>query len=118
MTVAEKSPVEFVCDGYGPAASLVAELAEAGVLVRTINAQEHSQACGVLLDLVEEQEVRHLGSLELLQAVRGARTRPLGDSWAWSRKSSSVDISPLVAATLALASAAALPDDANEIRIW
>jgi hypothetical protein len=26
----------------------------------------------------------------------------LGDAWAWSRKSSAVDISPLVACTLAL----------------
>jgi hypothetical protein len=34
-------------------------------------------------------------------AVRGAVTRPLGDSWVWSRKSSAVDISPLVAVTLA-----------------
>jgi len=30
----------------------------------------------------------------------------LGDVWAWSRKSSSVDISPLVAGTLALGAAA------------
>jgi hypothetical protein len=35
-------------------------------------------------------------------AVAGAMTRPLGDAWAWSRKNSTVDISPLVACTLAL----------------
>jgi hypothetical protein len=33
--------------------------------------------------------------------VTGAKKRPLGDAWAWSRKSSAVDISPLVACTLA-----------------
>ena len=46
------------------------------------------------------------GVVELRDAVRGAKERPLGDAWAWSRKTSSVDISPLVAATLALGAAA------------
>ena len=45
-------------------------------------------------------------NLTLRDAIRGAKSRPLGDQWAWSRKSSSVDISPLVAATLALGAAA------------
>jgi hypothetical protein len=45
--------------------------------------------------------LRHLGTPELAAAVAGAATRPLGDAWAWSRKSSAVDISPLVACTLA-----------------
>jgi hypothetical protein len=35
-------------------------------------------------------------------AIQGAVKRSLGDAWAWSRKSSNVDISPLVASTLAL----------------
>jgi hypothetical protein len=35
-------------------------------------------------------------------ALRGVEIRPLGDAWAWSRKNSNVDISPLVSATLAL----------------
>jgi hypothetical protein len=34
-------------------------------------------------------------------ALAGARRRDLGDSWAWARKGLSVDISPLVAVTLA-----------------
>jgi hypothetical protein len=35
--------------------------------------------------------------------VIGARTRPIGDgAWAWGRKHSTVDISPLVAATIAV----------------
>jgi hypothetical protein len=67
---------------------------------------EHAQACGQLVDLVTDRELVHLGSNELATAVRGARTRPLGDAWAWSRKNSAVDISPLVAATLALSAAA------------
>jgi hypothetical protein len=34
-------------------------------------------------------------------AIAGAAKRPLGDSWAWARRGLSVDISPLVAVSLA-----------------
>ena len=50
---------------------------------------------------------------ELLAALKGAVQRPLGDAWAWSRKSSSIDICPLVAATLALWGASSLGWDPN-----
>jgi hypothetical protein len=108
----------LVCDGFGPAGSVIAQVEDAGVPVTRLAAKEHTQACGQLVDLVKEQGLRHLGSHELAAAVRGARTRPLGDAWAWSRKASSVDISPLVAATLGLGQAALLPDDATTITIY
>jgi hypothetical protein len=91
-----------ICDGRGPAASLIPELKAAGVQVRSSTSAEHAQACGVLFDAVDQGGLRHLGTPELTAAVKGAVKRPLGDAWAWSRKSSSVDISPLVACTLAL----------------
>jgi len=94
-----------VMDGVGPAASLLADLREAGLWIETVNTQEHGQACGQLVDMVAQGNLAHLGSDELRDAIRGARSRPLGDAWAWSRKNSSVDISPLVASTLALGAA-------------
>jgi hypothetical protein len=100
------SPEVVICDATGPASSLLVALKEAGVRVETVNATEHGQACGRLIDMIEDDDLAHLGSDELRDAIRGSRTRPLGDAWAWSRKSSSVDISPLVAATLALGAAA------------
>jgi predicted Fe-Mo cluster-binding NifX family protein len=103
----ERVDVEVVvCDGVGPAASLIVPLSEAGVTVETVNTTEHGQACGRLVDMVAEGSLAHLGSAELRDAVRGSKARTLGDSWAWSRRSSLVDISPLVAATLALGAAA------------
>jgi hypothetical protein len=36
-----------------------------------------------------------------VNALRGAVQRPLGDAWGWSRKNSTVDITPLVAGTIA-----------------
>lgn len=91
-----------ICDARGPAGSLMAELKAAGVQMKPLTANEHAQACGVLFDAVDQGGLRHLGTAELTAAIKGAVKRPLGDAWAWSRKSSSVDISPLVACTLAL----------------
>jgi hypothetical protein len=90
------------CDLRGPAASLLGEIQNAGVDVETMNANEFAQGCGLFFDGVDEETLRHTGNPGLLAAVRGAGRRPLGDAWAWSRKSSTVDISPLVACTLAL----------------
>jgi hypothetical protein len=100
--VGKHAAVGVKCDARGPAASLITELQQAGVPVETVNASEHAQGCGLIFDAVEQRTLRHLGSAELAAAVRGAKKRALGDAWAWSRKSSSVDISPLVACTLAL----------------
>jgi len=100
--------IEVVCDGYGPVASLASKVEGEGVTVRLLNSGEHGQACGRVVDAIHEGTLRHLGQDELTNAVRGARARPLGDAWAWSRKNSQVDISPLVALTLAHFSASEL----------
>lgn len=100
--VERNRPMSVVCDSTGPAGALLPALEAEGVKVTTVNAQEHAQACGMLFDAVAEQRVRHLGDTDLLTAIDGAVKRPLTDAWAWSRRNSSVDISPLVAATLAL----------------
>jgi hypothetical protein len=105
-----------VCDGYGPAASVASAVEELGVKLSRVTAGEHGQACGHLVDVVAENRLRHLGSEELAAALRGAKPRPLGDAWAWSRKNSSHDISPLVAATLALHAAVGL--EVGELAIF
>lgn len=100
--VARHNPSGVVCDARGPAAAIIAKLEAAGVDVDVTDAQEMTRACGVLFDLVQERDVRHLGSGDLESAVKGAGQRTVGDAWAWSRRSSSVDITPLVAVTLAV----------------
>jgi phage terminase large subunit-like protein len=115
---AQHSPQAIVCDAVGPAASIVPDLTAAGLTVEMVAANEHAQACGRLVDVVREERLRHLGSLDLWNAIRGARTRHLGDRWAWSRKSSAVDISPLVAATLALWAAMGQPESDGEVVIY
>lgn len=92
---------DVLFDAAGPASSLGVQAENAGVAVKSVKSAEHAQACGDLFDAVQQKSVRHLGTPELSAAVMGAVKRPLGDAWAWSRKGSAVDISPLVAATLA-----------------
>jgi hypothetical protein len=64
-------------------------------------AREFAQACGGLAADVVNGKWRHRGQGPLDQAVAGARTRPLGDAWAWSWDKSVADIGPLEAVTLA-----------------
>lgn len=100
--VERHQPAAVLCDEKSPAASLVSSLENRGVKVETVNASEHAKACGTFYDAVDQRTVRHLGTNELVTAIRGASKRPLGDAWAWSRKASEVDITPLVSCTLAL----------------
>lgn len=95
-------PVAVIYDEASPAAALKSQLAELGATMRPTTAKEHAAGCGLLFDAADQDDLRHLGELELRSAIKGAVKRPLGDAWAWSRKSSKVDISPLVACTLAL----------------
>jgi hypothetical protein len=94
--------VAVLFEANSPAASVIAEISDLGVELIPIKSSEHAQACGMLVDGVAQLGFRHLGTPELEQALKGAATRPLGDSWAWARRASSnVDVSPLVAVTLA-----------------
>lgn len=99
----EKHDVAAVlCDGSGPAASLLAPLEKLDIEVTVVTAKEHAQACGSFYDACEGKTFRHRDTSEMSAAIKGAVQRPLGDAWAWSRKNSTIDISPLVASTLAL----------------
>lgn len=66
-----------------------------------VDHNELAAGCAFFIDLIERGKLAHRGEHELTAALDGAAMRPLGDQWAWSRKSSGVDITPLVAATLA-----------------
>jgi len=100
--VSRHGPAAVICDAAGPAGSLIAPLAAEQIEVEAVSAREYAQACGGFYDACEQAALRHLGTDELALAVQGAAQRPLGEAWAWKRKGSAVDISPLVAVTLAL----------------
>lgn len=91
----------ILCDARGPAGALLPELEQAGIVVEAVSSAEIAQACGLFYDGVDQQTLRHLGDPLLAAALAGATRRKIGDSWAWSRSDSSIDISPLMAVTLA-----------------
>lgn len=94
-------PCAVVVDAAGPAGSLIAPLEAAGLEITKPTAREMGQACGQFFDAVGQDALRHLDQVPLATALAGAKRRPLGDAWAWARKSGQVDLSPLVAVTLA-----------------
>jgi hypothetical protein len=83
------------------AASIVAELERAHVTVEPVGVGDHAKACGTFVDRLATGTLAHRSQRVLDDAVLGAARRPLGDAWLWSRNRSNVDISPLVAATIA-----------------
>ncbi|KAB8179143.1 terminase [Streptomyces sp. 3MP-14] len=107
------TPVAIGLDVKGPVGSLLVDLEKAGITrpadgaeprygdLAIPTAQEVAAGCGQLVDAVTQGTLRHIGQELLETAITGARTRPLGDAWGWGRRLSTVDISPLVAVTLA-----------------
>lgn len=96
-------PCAVVLDRRGPAASLMGALQQAGVEVQATTAGEMAEACGAFFDAVtDSKDLKHTDDPRLNNALAGALTRDMGDgAWGWTRKGVQVDISPLVAVTLA-----------------
>jgi hypothetical protein len=93
--------------GTGPTSTVVDQLRdrrdnELPGWVRAVTPREFTTACAQLLDAVTDRVIRHRGNPELDAAVGAAARRTVGDGWAWSRRGLTVDVSPLVAASLAL----------------
>jgi len=107
-------PNAILLDPAGPAGSLLPDLERAGVETTTVTAREMAQACGLVYDLATQDGLRHMGQSMLDTALLRAKTRPLGDAWAWARKDAT-DICPLYAFTLAVFGAA---NDSGEVNLW
>ena len=113
------SPHCWVVDPSGPAGSLIQPLRDKGLTVATTTARDMAQACGSLYDAVAAAAVSHRGDAPLMTALAGAKKRELGDAWAWARKTEGVDISPLVAVTLARwGLTAEVEEEEEEVEPW
>ncbi len=89
-------------DPAGPIGTLVPDFDRLGVPLHPVDGKDSVRALGSLVAAVTDKTFRHRGEPEFVAAVAGAKRRAVGDGHKWSRKDSSVDISPLVAATVAL----------------
>jgi Terminase large subunit, T4likevirus-type, N-terminal len=93
---------KVIVDRSAWAASLAEDIRAADIAVHETNAAEVSTAAGQFLEATLEQKFFHRGDPRLTSAVEGSRQRPIGERWGWDRKLPTVDVSPLVAASLAL----------------
>ncbi|MEV1321967.1 hypothetical protein AB0J14_38465 [Micromonospora arborensis] len=95
-------PLDWVLDPAGPAGALLPQLAEVGIEPRQLSTRDLGQACEAFGATVAAQALRHLNDPVLARAIASAGRRDIGDGlWAWSRRKSTADICPLVAATVA-----------------
>jgi hypothetical protein len=93
-------PAAIIADKRSPAGSMIERFElELGPILQP-DTIEFSQAAGQLVDELEVGDVVHVGQAELDVAVAQARTRPLGDLFAWSRINSPAPIASLCALTL------------------
>jgi hypothetical protein len=105
VELAEDEPgVPFAILGRGPAANLIMDLEAAGLNIVTLDGQEYGYACSDFFDAVDHRTARYpFPQPDLDEALAGARRSQSENAWTWSRKAStSPDISPLVAVTIAL----------------
>lgn len=109
--VARWKPKRLGFDQTGPAAALV-DLIRAALInarldasiVTPLTSQEYRAACGALyLDVLEGRLHRASDQGPLDIAGDDATERRIGDAWVWDRRSATVPICPLVAATCARA---------------
>jgi hypothetical protein len=115
-------PAAWVIDPASPAATLIEKLEERlGVTVVQPKYKDTAAACGTFYDAVVEHSLSHIDQPPLTTALAGAQKRPLaGDGWAWARRNPGVDISPLMAVTLAkwgLGAEVEGPGDTNNM-VW
>lgn len=102
ITLANAYGVPVVIDGRGPGAVFIPLLKDAlGDRLRVVSTSDVLDACAGIFAGVQSRMVTHASYSELDEAVSGASKRDVHDRWAWGRRKSSGDISPLEAATLA-----------------
>lgn len=100
-------PDAVVIDKASPASAYIDELVQYGVNVITPTTAEYAAACGMFVSGVQPRkgevaDIVHMDQIGLSSAVAGADKRKLADRWAWDKANSASDITPLVAATLAV----------------
>jgi hypothetical protein len=98
---AKHKPVEIALDPATQAGALIPALEAARVDVTSVGSREMGQACGAFLNAIDEGErFTHTHQAQLDTAVAAAGTRDVGDAQRWDTRSN-VDLSPLVAVTIA-----------------
>ncbi len=116
VSISERLDAHVAIDVNGPVGHLKDDLVAAGVNLIELNAQEIYHACATMFEAITDGAVKirpnfcsHCGCIPISAAVDGVVRQVVGDAWKWSRRSSDVDISPLMAATFAYTAVGLVP---------
>lgn len=103
LSAPERRRHPVVVDEWSPAAFLIPDLEAARVRVTKSNRHMLTSWCAQFVNAVVEGTITHFDQIQLNKAVAGASKRNIGQDgqWAWNRKQHDINITPLVAATLA-----------------
>lgn len=96
-------PVTWVIDPAGTARTFIEPLTKAGLRLWEPTTRDAAAAYGDFVDDARDGRMFNSGDRAFRVALAGAATRKIGEQKGWDRTSSAVDISPVVAVTLALA---------------
>lgn len=85
------------------AGALIPTLAKNEIEHETLTTSQMGQACTLIQNKIRDDELEHVGQSTLDAAVQNATTRWSGEAELWNRRDLAVDISPIVAASGAVA---------------
>ena len=100
-------------DARGPAGLFAADLTAEYIEVAPYTSQEMTYACAAVFDAIMDGKVS-IRPDPALDAAAAVTRRQAQDAWVWGRRGTAVDVSPIVALTLAydLAHKRSVDDDA------
>ena len=92
----------FTVDKGGPAGSIDLDLIRADLKVKALSNMDVVAACANWYDAIADGTVTVRQHDAFDAATAGLAKRPVGDRWVWARSTSATDITPIMAASLAL----------------
>lgn len=103
----------IVVDPKSPTSGVIGRLEDAGIPLVKISFNDFATGCVALQDDLHNERLRHINQDRLTNAVGKVAIRTFGESWVFSARASEIDITPLLAVTLA---ANAVRDNAAGIK--
>ena len=115
----QREILAVVVDPHSHAATAIRPLEAAGVKVTRPTSGDVAEAHGLFLDELAAGRIRHQGQPQLTTAMRHLEQRRLGGATAPERRGALVDVSPAVAAELAVWALSTQPEPYDVMRsVW
>jgi hypothetical protein len=101
IELAQRWNMSVALDTRGPAGLFAADLVAAYIVVVPYSGQEMTYACAAVFDAIMDSRVAIRPNPALDAAAAAVTRRQVADAWVWGRRGSGVDVSPIVAMTMA-----------------